>query len=167
MIIDMDHRWEKLARDLHGSFAARVRGVVSPEVVLLSAGDEAFGNLRPDESGGTRLEAGGLSATITPSTGGGYTVTTDGDETLTAEPTGSSTALRIESGDRTYEASISPLRNTATAHSPNGTRTAGISGNLTGRRYEATFDPKDPAAPLIAISLLQHLTNLRSRAYRT
>lgn len=166
MIWGMDE-YRDLARDLGGSFAARVRGIVSPELVLLSARDEPFGRVRADETGGMRLQAGDLSATVAPAPDGGHRMTTGGAEILAAEPAGSETALRLRSDDRAYEATISPLRNSAAARSSEGKEAARVSGGLTGRRYEATFDPDDPAALPAAIFLLQRLIALRRRAYRT
>ena len=37
--------WEDLSRLLGGSFVARVRGVVAPELILLTGDDEPFGHL--------------------------------------------------------------------------------------------------------------------------
>ena len=49
--------WRELAGDLGGSFAARARGVVSPELVLLTEAGEPFG---------ARVPAAGSVAQVTP-----------------------------------------------------------------------------------------------------
>jgi hypothetical protein len=163
----MDRRWEALAHDLEGSFTARVRGLVSPEIVLLSARGEPFGYLRAADAGETRLRAGDLSATFAPSADAGHTLKIDGGEILDAKPAGSATALDLRSGNRTYRADISLLRNSATAGSSGGPDTARISGGLTNRRYRVTFDPGDAAALPIAVFLLDRLLTLRRGAFRT
>lgn len=159
--------WEDLARALGGSFAARARGLISPELVLLTSGGEPFGRLTANEAGETRLQAGDLTARIRPRTNTTYTMTTDGNETLTAENAGPATVLTLRSGDRAYEASISLLRNSAVARSSDQKEAARISGGLTNRRYRAAFDPQDPASLPIAIFLLHRTLALRSRAFRT
>ncbi|MDP9439206.1 MAG: hypothetical protein M3P49_10740, partial [Actinomycetota bacterium] len=65
-----------------------------------------------------------------------------------------------------YEASISLLRNRATATASAGGEAARLSGGLTNRRYRATFDPQDPASLPIAVFLLNHIVTLRRGAYR-
>ena len=166
MIWCMDHRWEDLARELGGSFAARARGLVSPELVLLTAGGEPFGNLTAGEDGRTHLQVGDLAAWIESQPGEAYRMTTDGAEILTAEPAGSATRLTLHSAGRTYEARVSLLRNRVTAGSSDGNEAVRISGGLTNRRYRAIFDPTDPASLPVAIFLLNHTAALRSRAYR-
>ena len=159
--------WEDLAWTLGGSFAARARGLISPEMILLTPDGEPFGRLTADEAGGTRLQTGDLAARIEPRTNTTYTMTTGGDETLTAENAGSATTLILRSGDRAYEASISLLRNSAVARSSAGKEAARISGGLTNRRYRAAFDPQDPASLPVTIFLLYRAFALRSSAFRT
>jgi hypothetical protein len=159
--------WEDLARTLGGSFAARARGVVSPELILLTAAGEPFGRLTAGEAGKTRLQADDLAAWIEPQTGATYRMTTGDEELLTAEPTSSAATLTLRSGDRAYEARVSLLRNSAVARSSDGREAARVSGGLTNRRYRAIFDPQDPVSLPVAIFLLQHTVTLRSKAYRT
>jgi len=172
MILRMDDRgearttWEDLARALGGSFAARARGVVSPELILLTEAGDPFGRLAAGEAGKTHLQAGDLTAWIEPRPGSAYKMTTGAEETLAAETPDSAVALILRSGDRTYEASISLLRNSATARASDGRETARVSGGLTNRRYRAVFDPHDPASLPVAIFLLHRTFALRSRAYR-
>lgn len=174
MIWYVDHRndnpassWEALARTLGGSFTARARGLVSPRLDLLTPDNELFGSLSTDSSGATRLRAGDLEAEIRQPEVAGYVMTGGGTEILTAEPTGNPALLGLRSGTRRYEASISLLRNRATATSSAGNETARLSGGMTNRRYRATFDSQDPAALPIAVLLLHHTFALRSRAFRT
>ena len=158
--------WEDLSRLLGGSFVARVRGVVAPELILLTGDDEPFGHLTAGEDGRTHLQAGDVMAWIEPRRGATYTMTTGEGETLTAEPAGSPTSLTLRSGGRLYEASISLLRNRATATASDGREAARLSGGLTNRRYRATFDPRDPASLPVAVFLLNHTVTLRRGAYR-
>lgn len=170
----VDHRgdnapssWEGLSLNLGGSFTARARGLVSPGLDLITPGNELFGHLLTDAIGGARFRAGGLEAVIREDESRHYVMITGATETLTAEPAGSPTSLRLRSGDRLYEAQISLFRNRATALSPTGDETARLSGGLTNRRYRVTFDPEDPASLPIATLLLNHTVALRSKAYRT
>lgn len=158
--------WEDLARTLGGSFAARARGLIAPELILLTRAGEPFGRLTAGEAGETRLQAGDLTAWIGPPTGATYGMTTGDAEILAARTTGSAATLALRSGDRAYEARISLLRNSAVARSSDGREAARVSGGLTNRRYRAVFDPRDPASLPVAIFLLQHTFALRSKAYR-
>jgi len=158
--------WEELAQALGGSFAARARGLVSPELVLLTRNGEPFGRLTEGEAGRTRLQAGGLAAWIEPPTGAAYAMTTGDDATLTAEAACSAAALTLRSGDRAYEARISLLRNSAVARLSGERETARVSGGLTNRRYWAVFDPQDPASLPVAVFLLHRTFALRRGAYR-
>lgn len=174
MIRYVDHRrdnaassWEDLARTLGGSFAARARGLISPELILLTSDGEPFGRLTAGEAGKTLLQAGELAAWIEPRTNTTYTMTTEGDETLTAENAGSATTLTLRSGDRVYGANISLLRNSAVARSSDEREAARISGGITNRRYRAAFDPQSPASLPVAIFLLHRTFALRSSAFRT
>ena len=158
--------WEDLARTLGGSFAARARGLIAPELILLTRAGEPFGRLTAGEAGKTLLQAGDLASWIEPRTDETYRMTTGDEETLTAEITGPATTLTLRSGERAYEAGISLLRNSAVAHSSDGKEAARVSGGLTNRRYRAAFDPQDPASLPAAIFLLHHAFTLRRRAFR-
>lgn len=158
--------WNELARILGGSFAARARGVVSPELVLLTEAGDPFGHLAAGEAGRAHLQAGGLAAWIEPRPGPAYGMTTGAEETLTAETTDSPVTLALRAGDHAYEARISLLRNSATARSSDGREAARVSGGLTNRRYRAAFDPRDPDSLPVAVFLLHRTFALRSRAYR-
>lgn len=166
MIRGMEQRWERLGRALGGTFVARARGVVSPELVLLTSGGEPFGRLTAGD-GETLLRADDLEARIGPSADGGYAMTSGGREILVAETAGSETVLNMRSGDRDMEARISLLRGDAVARSAGGGEVARISGSLTNRRHTATYDPEDPTSLPAAIFLLDHAFTLRRKAFRT
>ena len=162
----MDRSWEELGRTLGGSFSARVRGLISPEVVLSAPQDETLGQLVGDGAGGRRVRLGGVSARIEAPIEGTYRMMTEDAELLVARGSGPATDLHLKSGPRTYEASISIPRNEAVARLPDGTETARVSGGLTNRRFGATFDPEDPASLPVAIFLLDRLLTLRRSAFR-
>jgi hypothetical protein len=172
MILRMDDRgetrttWGDLARTLGGSFAARARGVVSPELILLTGAGDPFGRLAAGEADRTHLQAGDLTAWIEPRPGAAYGMTTGDEETLAVQTADSPVTLTLRSGARAYEARISLLRNSATARSSDGREAARVSGGLTNRRYRAVFDPQDPASLPVAVFLLHRTFSLRSRAYR-
>jgi len=172
MILGMDDReenltaWEDLARDLDGSFAAHARGVIAPELILLTQQGEPFGRLTAGEDGRTHLQAGDLTAWIEALPVAAYAMTTGDEKTLTAEIAGSATDLILRSGDRAYEAHVSLLRNSAVARLSDERESARISGGLTNRRYRAVFDPQDPVSLPVAVFLLHHTFALRRGAYR-
>ena len=172
MILGMDDReenltaWERLTRDLDGSFAARARGVIAPELILLTQQGEPFGRLTAGEDGRTHLQAGDLTAWIEALPVAAYAMTTGDEKTLTAEIAGSATDLILRSGDRAYEAHGSLLRNSAVARLSDERESARISGGLTNRRYRAVFDPQDPVSLPVAVFLLHHTFALRRGAYR-
>lgn len=163
--------WGELARGLAGSFTARARGLLVVEFALARRDGEAFGALRTRGLANAqvaRLEAGGLFAVIERDAPARYRMLTDGAETLAAGPAGrSADVLKITCGDRSYEARMSFLRNSAVARSPAGTQAARLRGGLAGRYYEAAFDAQDAGALPVAILLLYHTATLRRRAYLT
>jgi hypothetical protein len=172
MILGMDFReenlttWEDLARGLGGSFAARARGVIAPELILLTQRGEPFGRLTAGEDSITHLQAGGLTAWIEALPGATYAMTTGDEKTLTTETAGSATDLILRCGDRAYEAHVSLLRNSAVTRLSDERESARVSGGLTNRRYRAVFDPQDPVSLPVAVFLLHHTFALRRGAYR-
>ncbi len=158
--------WERLARGLGGPAAARARGVVTPELILLTQQGETLGRLTAGEDGKTHLQAGDLTAWIEALPGATYAMTTGDEETLTVETTGSATDLILRSGDRAYEAHVSLLRNSAVARQSDEGESARVSGGLTNRRYRAIFDPQDPVSLPVVVFLLHHTFALRRGAYR-
>jgi hypothetical protein len=73
--------------------------------------------------------------------------------------------LKIRCGNRTYEARLNLLRNTAVACSSGGEEAARIAGGLTNRSYEAVFDVEDEGSLPVAVFLLYHTVALRRRAF--
>ena len=159
--------WSTLAQALAGSFAARARGLLTLEFVLLNRGGEELGRLHVHGPTGAELEAGDLRAAIERSQQARYSMLTGGTETLAAEALGTSDILEIWCGGRSYEAHLSLLRNTAVARSSSGKVAARVTGGMTTRHYEAFFDTEDEASLPVAVFLLYYTVTLRSRAYRT
>ncbi len=151
---------------LAGSFAARARGFLASEFVLLSRGGEEFGWLRIYGPEGAELEAGDLRAVIGHDARSLHRMLTGDAEILVAELSGSSDTLQIRCGNRPYEAHLSLLRNTAVARVPGGGEAARVTGGLTNRSYEAVFDTEDDGSLPAAVFLLYHTVALRRRAYR-
>ena len=149
-----------LAEALAGSFAARARGLFGSDFALLDRGGRTIGRLRVRGTDGAELEAGTLEARITQTAPRRYALVVDGARVLSAEIGGRSDAARITSAGRLYEARLSLLRNTAEA-----APAARVTGGLTNRRYEVSFDPEDEASLAVAVFLLYGLVALRRRAY--
>lgn len=156
--------WRALARSLGGSFTARARGILAPELSLLDPGGEPFGRLLPRGTEGADLEAGDATARIERTNDAGYRMVSGAAELLTSRSPGSATALGISTPDQTYTIRVALLRNLATAQTPDGDEAVRLSGGLANRRYRATF--REEALP-VAVFLLYHLVELRSRAFRT
>ncbi|MGH3088940.1 MAG: hypothetical protein ACRDSJ_16680 [Rubrobacteraceae bacterium] len=145
---------------LSGTFSIRARGFFGSEFVLSDENGE-FGLLRLEGSGEASFESGGLSGRIERE-GLRYRMFTGNRETLTAirSPSG---GLRIEVGEKAYEASVSLVRNEATATSSGG-EAVRVAGGLTNRRYEVSFEGEGSLP--VAIFLLYHLAASRRRAFR-
>ena len=157
--------WNALRESLAGSFTANARGLFAGSFVLLRAGDEEFGRLDLNGTVGADLNAGGIEAEIRQTPGHGYRMTFGGSEILTAKREGvSADRLEISCGDKVYKARTSFLRNYATAVS-GGANLARISGSLSGRRYEVSFEQEDERTLAVAFFLLYHTAAYRRRAY--
>ena len=154
--------WMELGDTLAGSFAARARGPLGSEFVLLDRGGRQVGRLRVRGPEGAEFEAGGLRAGIERKAPHSYAMLAGGARVLSAEGGSQADAARIESAGRPYEARLSLLRNTAEAG-----RAARVKGGLTNRRYEVAFDPQDAASLPVAVFLLYRLVALRRGAYLT
>lgn len=152
--------WKDLEGSLNGTFSARAKGFFGSEFSL--SGDDEFGTLRLDGSGGASLEAGNSKFRIEES-GSRYRMLMGSEETLTAErkPSG---GLEIEIGEGSYKASASLLRNAATARSSEGREAVRVSGGLTNRSYEVSFERGSFA---VAVFLLYYVAATRRRAFRT
>jgi hypothetical protein len=156
-----------LMRALSGSFAARARGFLASEFILINQSGEEFGRLWIHGPTGAELGAGDLQAVIERAPRARHRMLTGDAETLVAQPLGSPDTLEIRCGGRRYEAHLSLLRNTAVARPSGGEEAARITGGLTNRSYEAVFDAEDEGSLPVAVFLLYFTVDLRSRAYRT
>lgn len=156
--------WRRLAETLAGSFAARARGLLASEFAIMEQGGGEVGRLRIDGREGAKLEAGDLQARIERTGLQRYAMLSGGAQILTAESAGASTEIRCP--DRLYEVRISLLRNTAEAGPPGGEVVARVTGGLTNRSYEASFDVDDACSLPAAFFLLYRTVSLRREAYR-
>lgn len=145
-------------------FAHRTPG--RSKMPLTDLEGRSLGGLTVRDSGADIL-LGDLRASLEISGRFQYAVRLGDDMLLSAEPSaGGWEKLVIRSGDKHYDARVSPLRNTATARSGEGVEAARISGGLLGLKYRLDFDAGDPEAPYLSLLLLYHLLLARSRAYR-
>ncbi len=158
--------WRELREHLAGYFAAQAQGLLGSEFVLSSRSGEEFGRLRVHGLGGAELETRGTRAKIERTARSRYRILTGDAETLVAESARStSSVLKIMCANRTYEARLNLLRNTAVACSSGGEEAARIAGGLTNRSYEAVFDVEDEGSLPVAVFLLYHTVALRRRAF--
>jgi hypothetical protein len=152
--------WRRLGETLAGSFTARARGLLGSEFSIMNRGGEEVGRLRIDGSEGAQLEAGPLEAHIERVARSRYTMLSGGAEILTA-----GASLEIRCLDRPYEVRLSLLRNSAEA-ATGGEVAARITGGLTNRGYEASFDVEEEGSLPVAFFLLYRIVALRREAYR-
>ena len=157
--------WEELRDNLSGSFAARSSGLMSNTFIFQRDGLE-IGRLAFKGRQGAKFVFGTLEANIERSSNGEYALSSENRQVLSAVPQASSLdALEITCGEGVYRAHISFFRNTARAFSTEGSETALLTGNATGRRYEVRMDKVEPAALPTAILLLYHTSTFRKRAF--
>jgi len=159
--------WEHLGERLAGSFAARTRGTLAPELLLSSRNGEEFGRLRLDGPEGASFEAGDTRATIEGGAASRYMMLGGGGEVLVEEIAGPVDAPEVRCGGRLYEVRLRLLRNAAVARSPGGSEAARVAGGLTNRGYQASFDAGDENSLPLAIFLLFRIVALRRRAFLT
>lgn len=159
--------WKGLRETLAGSFAARARGLLASDFALMDRRGREVGRLRVHGPEGAELEAGNLSARIEHTGPQSYAMLAGGAQVLSAETAGSPDAMRIRHAEHVYEARVALLRNTAEARSSTGERSARVTGGLTNRRHETTFDADDAGSLPVAVFLLYRLVALRRGAYRT
>ena len=160
--------WQGPQKTLGGSLSARSRGIVAPELILLDRDGGEFGRMVMHGPEGARLDAGSLRARIVRVAGPSrYRMLTGEAETLTAQPTGSSVAMKILCAGRPYEAAFDLLRNTAAAGPVGGGETARLTGGVLTRGYEVLFDAGDGRSLPIALFLLYYTVTLRRRAFLT
>jgi hypothetical protein len=159
--------WEHLGERLAGSFAARAKGLLAPELLLSSSSGEEFGWLRPDGTEGAHFEAGDARATIERGTASRYRMLDGGGKLLVEETAGSADAPEVRCGGRLYEARLRLLRNSAVARSTGGSEAARVAGGLTNRGYQVSFDAEDENSLPLAVFLLFRIVALRRRAFLT
>ena len=155
--------WRKLGEALAGRFAARARGLLASEFVLLDREGTEIGRLELHGTAGAELRAGDVEARIERVGRSGYKMFSLDAEILTS--TGEATSPAITYLDHLYRASLSLLRNKAEA-GPAEITTIRIKGGLTNRNYEASFKPDDAGSLPVALFLLYRLVDLRRAAFR-
>ncbi len=155
--------WQDSRDALEGFFTAQARGLLAREFDLRKDG-ASFGRLRTSDRRGAELVVGGFAATIERASGVGYRMTGGRLEVSASQPAAVN-VLEVRAAGRLYVARASFLRNTATVRAGDGRLTARVSGNVTGRRYEVTYDETEDAALPVAVLLLHHLAILRRRVY--
>ncbi len=154
-----------LRESLDGAFAARADGLLTFGFALLDRNRREFGYLRLTGAQGAELRLEEHAATFEAS-GRRLRMLADGEEVLAGTPKAHPMdELIVSSGDRIYDASFSFFRNRAAASRPSDGQSAQLSGGITGRSYEATFDTGDACALPVAVFLLWHLATNRRRAY--
>jgi hypothetical protein len=158
--------WNVLRETLAGSFAAHARGLLTSDFALINRRDREVGRLRVHGPEGAELEAGNLLASIEHTGTQRYAMLAGGVRILSAETTGTPEAMWVRRAERVYETTVALLRNTAEARLSTEERSARITGGLTNRRYEVTYDVDDEGSLPVAIFLLYRLVALRRGAYR-
>lgn len=158
--------WIGLRETLAGSFAARARGLFASDFALMDRRGREVGRLRVHGPEGAELEAGNLSARIERTAPRRYEMLVGGAQVLSAETAGSPDAMRIRHMEHVYEANLAVLRNTAEARALTGDSAVRVTGGLTNRRYEVTFEADDAGSLPVAVFLLYRLVALRRGAYR-
>jgi hypothetical protein len=159
--------WEHLGERLAGSFAARARGLLAPELLLSSSSGEEFGRLRVPGPEGAELEAVDVRASIESAAPSRHRMLAGDAEVLVAETAGAADASEVRCGDRLYQVRLGLLRNIAVARSPGGAEAARVAGGLTNRSYEASFDARDEGSLPVVVFVLYRLVALRRRAFLT
>ncbi|CAN5435699.1 hypothetical protein BH20ACT10_BH20ACT10_11530 [soil metagenome] len=154
--------WEDLESSLPGAFSARAKGFLGSEFPLSGPDGDEFGVLRLEGSGAS-FEAGGTEGRI-ESSASKHRMFIGGEEVLTAGRDGSGgSGMSIESGGDSLEAVVSPVRNSASARSGEGRELVRVSGGVSNRRYEVSFEGGGLA---VAVFLLYHVVSVRRRAFR-
>ena len=166
--------WDRLARDLAGSFGARARGLLGSRFSLLGEEGE-WGQLRMLGSYAAEVHAGGTVSEIERAGefGARYWMRTDGAPLLIAGPEKPKEGLRIFCGGKAYEAETNVLRNSSaarrlTADTPNdenGRDEVSVSGGIAGRSYRGRFPEGDGSALAVAVFLLYRNVAIRRTAF--
>jgi signal transduction histidine kinase len=162
-----DFALARLGETLTGSFAASARGILGSDFAIQGREGEEIGRLRIFGPEGADLEAGDLEARIERSAPARYTMLAGGATILSARPAGALNRPEIWCLDRLYQGRLSLLRNAAEAGPAGDEVTIRITGGLTNRNYEATFDAGDEGSLPVAFFLLYLAVALRRKAYLT
>jgi hypothetical protein len=157
--------WRRLGETLSGYFAARARGLLASDFVLLDRDADEFGHLKIHGPQGAELRStGGLAAEIERLTPTRHRMLSGDAEILASA--GAATSPDIRSLGVPYQATISLLRNRAEAGPANEEATVRLKGGLTNRNYEARFEKNAPGHLHVTLFLLFLLVTLRREAYR-
>lgn len=152
--------WHDLQNSLPDAFTAQARGLFSENFDLLRPDGEKFGHL---DISGADFEAGENRGTI-ESESGGYRMRAGNTETLFATHRRFSGTLNLAAGDRSYEARINYLRNSASAwHGRENV--ALLSSSLSGRSYRAQLNRVYADSLPVAIFLLFYAATSSKRVY--
>src|SRR5215208_4903977 len=165
------HATRPRARKARGDPDRLLRGqrARTPRIRFRHPGQGGRGDRTPEDlrTRGADLEAGDLEARIERSAPARYTMLAGGATILSAKPAGALNTPEIWSLDRLYQGRLSLLRNAAEAGPAGEEVTIRITGGLTNRNYEATFDPGDEGSLPVAFFLLYLTVALRRKAYLT
>lgn len=162
---DYDPTWRRVEETLSGYFAARARGLLASDFILLDREGVEFGHLELHGPGGAELGAKGLEARIERIAPSRHRMLSGDNEILTSA--GVTTTPEIRYLGTPYKTSFSLFRNTVEACQANRSAKVRIEGGLTNRNYEAYFETGEVGALPVALFLLYRLVTLRRNAYRT
>ncbi len=167
--------WDRISRDLDGSFRVRARGLLGSRFSLSDDGGREWGQLRMLGSYAAEVHARGTVSEIerTGEFGARYRMRTGGASLLIAGPERPKEELRIFCGGKAYEAETSVLRNTSVARrltggpEKDGPSAEGVrlEGGIAGRSYRGTFPAGDGSALAVAIFLLYRSVAIRRTAF--
>lgn len=156
--------WRNLGEALSGSFAARARGLLASDFALLDPHGGEIGRLKIHGQQGAEFDAGDLRARIERAAPNRYEMTSGGAEILTS--TADTSTPEITCLGHHYRASLSLLRNKAEAGPPGEEAVVRITGGLTNRNYEVSFEARAEGPLSVALFLLYRIVSLRREAYR-
>jgi hypothetical protein len=157
--------WGLLGETLSGYFAARARGLLASDFVLLDGDAGEFGHLEIHGPKGAELRSTvGLEARIERASPTRHRMFSGDAEILAS--TGAATSPDIRSLGIPYQATLSLLRNRAEAGPANEEATVRVKGGLTNRGYEAYFETGGAGSLPVALFLLYRIVTLRREAYR-
>jgi hypothetical protein len=157
--------WGRLGEGLSGYFAARARGLLASDFVLLDKDNDEFGHLEiQGPQGAETRSTGGLEARIERVAPTRHRMLSGDAELLTS--TGAATSPEISCLGVPYHTTLTLLRNRAEAGPAIAQATVLIKGGLTNRDYEVFFEAGKSSSLPVALFLLYRLVTLRREAYR-